>query len=163
MFRLYKVKYEKKPEDLLNLGYDFMPFELVDKENILFKIVKLSKESKAYQMVVNVFNNAKWQEESLIPEAILAYEELGVKWEDFVDEEGNVKKTVIEDEHFIEMYTTWRIEIDMEEDKLVGFTTGDMSFPYTFYNRDILDMFCEDEINKLFEEGLIIIEEAEEE
>ena len=164
MYRVYKVKYEKKPEHLLDLGYDFMPIDIVEKENVLFKIFKMPNDGPAIKLVIGVFNNPDWQENNLnIPGVLGAYEELGIKWEEYADEEGNVKKVVVEDENFIDMFTTWRIEIDMDDDRLLGFTTGDMSFPYTFYNRDILDTFCDDEIDYLFQEGILEIEELKEE
>ena len=56
------------------------------------------------------------------------------------------------------------IEIDLSEngERTLGFTTGDMSFPFTFENRVILDKFCKEEINFLFEKKLIKIVETKE-
>lgn len=163
-FRVYKVKYEKKIEDFLENGYDLMPVEIVEKENIIFKIIKMAYDSDAVKMVISIYNNEEWQKEYLSLEgAEEIYNSLGIFWEDVIDETGKTKRMVKESEDFLEMISTWRIEIDMDGDKMVGFTTGDMSFPYTYYNRSVLDKYCEEEVERLFDLGLIKISEEKEE
>lgn len=161
--RIYKVKYEKRIQDFFQLGYFEMPKEIVKKDDVIFKLKKVEKDSDLVKMVLSIYNEPAWQEQNIINDEILnAYNQVGIFFEEVYDENGEMKKVVVENDELLQMISTWRIEIDFE-DKILGLTTGDMSFPYTFTNKDFIDRFCEEEINELFENGLIKIEEIDEE
>lgn len=158
MIRVYQAKWEKTVQDFLDAGYDLMPEDIVQKENVVFKIMKMPLDGESVKMVLNIYNDPNWQQEYLtMPHAMEAFNELGIYFDEVFDEEGNTKTYVRETDELLEMISTWRIEIDMDGDKVLGFTTGDMSFPFTFENRNILDKFCKEEIDNLFSKSLIKI------
>lgn len=74
----------------------------------------------------------------------------------FYDKKGKI----IYNDDFVEMLTTWFIEID--ETKWIGLTSADQFDTNVFYNKKILDTYCQKEIEKLKEHDLIeefIVEE----
>lgn len=152
----YKIKQEYSPEYLVdNEGFDFLPLEITT-DSVVCKMVKLDYDSNIVQNVIAMYNSEKWQKEVL--DDLLLEEEfkkIGIFFEKFYDEEGNEKREVVQNENFLEMITFWRVEINFSDCNLLYFTTGDMSFPYAFYDKNVLDEYCSSLIDDLKKKGII--------
>lgn len=155
--KFYKIKEDVTSEYLVNNeGFDYLPLEITLDE-IVCKVVKLPYDSLIVKKVIEMYNSPKWQEEVLDKLKLEEeFKKVGIFFENILDEmSGKMKKLVVEDKNFIEMVTTWRLEVNFSDDCLLYFTTSDMSFPFSFYNKDILDTFCKNEIEDLKKKGII--------
>lgn len=154
--KFYKIKDEFSAQYLVeNEGFDYLPLEITTDE-IVCKVVKLPYESEMVQQLVEMYNSKKWQEKVL--DDLLLEEEfkkIGIDFEIFYDEDGNSQRCVVENENFMEMVSVWRLEINFSDSNLLYFTTGDSSFPYSFYGKKILDEYCGDFIKELKGKGII--------
>lgn len=145
--------YEQKKKEALEQNKEFCLEPIEPIVSGCYKIFNVSKGSKAYKMVLDLFNDQKYQKEyrSILQELLDAlnitfYEkELGV---------NNIKILVNEDEHFEEYATLWKLEYDFDDDFLT-FTHLDKTFPFSYYDCEVLKEYCGDLIDVMLENKLI--------
>lgn len=161
---VYRIKENVTMDDFLNNGYDYLTPEMagldIMMEFIVYKEIPQRKLSATTRLVVELLNDEDWQQFNLIPEQEKKFQDLGIEFEDVYSENGNLKKSVVENKALFDFAKKWRIEINFtEEDHWLCLTMGDLTFPWSYYNVNLLDIYCKKEIARLKE--LDLIEEYE--
>lgn len=140
----FRTKYE----------WDNLPANIANGDLIVFKIVQVELESTPAQLVIELLEN----EEFLRATELSGYK-LSDKFEfeDEHDENGNVKKVLKLNDFAIGFATTWRIEAKLGKggDRILCFTAGDMTFPYSYAAKKIIDEYCHDIIETLKNDDII--------
>ena len=160
MAKVYKLKHKVKVEDLSDLGYTQIPGEIVGNDIIVYKGIEIDMNSDLITALISIYNNEEWQK-------IFAYDEdsrqfykdaCGIEFESVFDESGLEKICVVDDGTLREKLSrnAWRIECNMA-DKQIYVTAGIRDELPAFYNKDILDKYVKEEIEKLFEQGYLTI------
>lgn len=144
-FKKFKTQY----------NFDRLPESISGNSKILFKIVKVDFDSDPSKLVLDILNDPKYLK-FLDAQGIKLSDEF--KYETIYDEDGKEKNSLIITDYVKEFCTTWRVEFEYC-DRILEFTTGNMSFPYAFISKRILDKFCSEQIKDLIEDK--IIEEVE--
>lgn len=94
------------------------------------------------------------------------YKSIGLEWENYHDEDGKVKKRIIENESLIDICCSWRLVLDYEsKDKMVGLMTEKFYLPVAYQDANLICNHCENVIEELLKIKLIsiarIVEEDE--
>lgn len=163
MSKVYKLKYKVKDKDLEELGYLEMPIEISGKDKIIYKPISVPEDSQAVRAIIEIYNNKEWQKVFLFDEnSRLYFKEIGIDFEDIYDDSINSTKTVVKEtpELIKKIASDFRIEVEMNKEKWVGFTAGVGDELPGFYNKSVLDQYCPNEIKELFDNGLVVIKEV---
>ena len=126
---VYKLKDNIDLKSLEELGFVFF------KDNLtIIKPIKMSLDSGPVTYLLNsYYDNKDWKEKFYKKEKKALKKELGLEY----DKEGQI----IMSEKFIEMLTTWFIQIDTSDGSWIGVTSGDKFDSYVFYNTKTLDQY----------------------
>ena len=157
---VYKVKKDVKIDDFLNNGYSILSAEMaglpVIMEDIVYKNVTQEKKSDPVKFAISLLNNKDWQDFNFQNNGIEYFKQFGIKFESWYTEEGKLITKVIENKKLYNYVRNWRLEINFtDEDKWVGFTLGDLTFPHCFYSTEALNKYCGEEIKRLLDLGFI--------
>lgn len=145
MTKVYKVTLDEKKFNLLqDNGWIAVP-------PIMGKMFEIEYGGEATDTLVHMFNDKVYQSTLLSNEDIKKYlRKRGIRFR---------KGNLVINEKFKELATKWQITIDANEDGWVGISSIEEYYPYSFHNKDILDKYCEKEINEL--KSLGVLEEIE--
>ena len=145
MTKIYKINLDEKSYNkLLEQGWFAEP-------PVLVKSIEVDKDSDAVKHFAAIINDPIWQEEYMaIPEIKKYFRSQKVSFR---------KGKVIQNEAFFTMARRWQIEIDVNGDKWVGITSNEKFYPPTFFRKDIVEQYCEKELEELKNMG--ILEEIE--
>ena len=143
MATVYKIKENVDLSKLEELGY-----VLFEDTFTAIKVCKQPLDSGPVQYLFNsYYKNKKWQKIIYKKDKKTFKKELNLQY----DKENEP----IMNEKFVEMLTTWFIQIDKSEDKWVGLTSGDKFDSNVFYGKKVLDSYCKNEIELLKQNDLI--------
>lgn len=146
---IYKVKDNIDINEFGKIGYDIFP----QSNDIVFKFVPQPLEGEVVQGSLNgIYNNQKWIKQFYNANKKRVKEAIGLKY--------NKKGEAVLTKRFVEVLTNWRIQIDFE-DRWVGFKSLDPFDNQVFYAKQVLDLYCEEEIKFLLEKGVIETIEVE--
>lgn len=150
MSYIYVLKDGYDLEKLKEIGFDYMPSDIVGKENekIIYKIVEQPIDGECVNELIKFYNKIALK---ICTDKIAkkAHEAMGIKF----TKRKNTYKLYVTDE-LLEMFSLWRIEINLEIGELY-FTISDGNMP-SFYDAElVLDKYCKDEIDLLIANNLI--------
>ena len=163
MEKIYELKPNVSVDDLLEIGFFKLPFEIVGNDLVLAKMITFPREHELVnQAINNVFNNEEWQNIVFNEEGTKEYlESIDILFESYIDENGNEKFLVVENQELIDLICNWRLEFNLsDDDKWLGFTTSDIITNNVYFNINILNNYCLNEINQLLEKDFIQIKEV---
>ena len=157
---VYKIKENVTMEDFLNNGYDYLTPEMagvnIMMEFVVYKEIPQKKNAASTRLVIELFNDENWQRFNLIEENLLKLNSLGIEFEEVYSENGDKHLSVVENKSLFDFAKKWRIEINFtEEEQWLSFTFGDLTFPWSYYNIELLNVYCKKEIERLKELDLI--------
>lgn len=139
--RVYKVKDNVDFNVFGEIGYEIFVGTL-----IIYKVQVIDIDSEPVMiMKKNYYNNKDWQDVYYKAHK-KDYNKIGLKIQN-----GEPKQ----DKNYEMLLTSWRIQINLADDKWLGFKPADPFFIATYYNADILDKYCGEEIKFLKEKDLI--------
>lgn len=141
MNTVYKLKKNFDEEKLKELGYIY----LEDSKDFVKVIEQPLGSGPVQYLLNNYYENKKWRK--------LFYNKNKKEMKDKLKLNYDRKGNIIYNDEFVEMLTTWFIEID--ETNWVGLTSADQFDTNVFYNKKVLDSYCEKEIEILKEHDLI--------
>lgn len=139
---VYKLKKDINLSKLEEIGYT-----LFNNDFTAIKVSKQDLNSGTVQYLMNCYyKNEKWKKDIYKKNKKRFQEEIGLKYD---------KQQIVMNEKFVEMITTWFIQIDKDEEKWIGLTSGDKYDSNVFYNQKILDTYCKEEVELLKKNDLI--------
>lgn len=142
---IYKLKENIDLNKLGELHFDVLPGK---SDLILFKIVTQDFDSEIVQhTLTRLYKNRDWIEQ--------IYNKNKDYLKDYLSLEYDKDYNIIYNSKFKEMICSWRIQIDKADCDWLGFTSMDFNDTTTFYNKNILDKFCKEEIELLKQNDLI--------
>lgn len=142
---IYKVKDETDINEFGKIGYDMMP----DNPYTIFKFIEQPLDGKLAQDALKyIYENPSWKEKIYKKHKDAIRSTLGLRFN------RRTGKAIINDK-FKNILTMWRIEIEMNGDRWVGFTSLDQFDSNVFYGKQVLNEYCKEEIESLKEKGFI--------
>ena len=145
---IYKVK---DNVEINSFSKDFDLFPGTD--NVIFKIVPQPLESEIVQGTLKgIYNNPNWRTQF--------YDKFKDRIKNATGLKYNKRGEAIMNDKFVATLTNWRIQIDFD-DGWIGFTSADLFDQNIYYNKSVLDKFCEEIIQDLLQKDLIEIIEVE--
>lgn len=146
--KVYKIKDNIDINYFGTINYDLFP----NTTSIVFKIIPQPIEGELAQATLkNIYNNPLWKERFYEKYKKRLIQELGLKY-------GKDGKAILS-KKFESILTKWRIQIDFQDDRWVGFTSLDFFDNSVYYNTKVLDKYCHDEIQ--FLKSLDLLEEVD--
>jgi hypothetical protein len=143
MAKVYSLKESFTFEEFEELGYTVFP-----KENKIIKICEQPLNGEAVKSIMKqYYTNPEWKEKFYSNNMVYYAEELGLTY----TKSGKPRMT----KKFKEVLKSWLIQIDLNDDFWVGFTSYDWCDTCVFYGCSVLDKFCAEEIELLKEHNLI--------
>lgn len=141
MEKVYKIKDEFTKDDLVDLGFE--EINSADHE-IYVKVLRQPLESELPQSIINGFyNNPNWKEKIYKPNRVLLEKAMKL----YYDDDGKV----IINKDIEDIVCEWRIQVDLIDDRWLGFTSGDPFDREVFYSTKVLDRYCGDEIQNMLQ------------
>lgn len=146
---VYKVKEDIDQNKFGEIGYEMVP----SPEMQIVKIVEFDYDSELVQTKIkNLYGNPAWKERFYNGDGRkILKRRLGLRY----NPDGTIKKT----EKFVEMITNWVLSIELNGDKMVGFSSLDSGDSSVYCAKTLLDKYFNNEIQLLKDHNLI--EEAE--
>ena len=143
MNTIYKIKEDANLEILKELGY-----EVFNNNNSFLKLVTQPLDGEAPSFMIKYFySNKEWINKVYKKNRTQMQKELGL----YYDENGKIEFN----EQFLSIITSWFIQIDLQDDGWVGFTSADKFDTNVFYGSKVLEKYCFHEIEMLKKYDLI--------
>jgi hypothetical protein len=142
---IYKFKIDTDFNELAKLGWDIIPSEI---DLIFFKTVPQPIDGDLYRyLLINFYKNEEWKDKFYKKNEKEITKNVGVKY----DKNGILKMTPK-----LEMnLRMWRLETNRNDDFWLGLKSADPYDNNYFYSKKLIDKYCEEEVKKLKELGLI--------
>lgn len=142
---VYKIKNDIDINEFGKIGYDIMP----NSSYTVFKFVEQPIDGKLAQDALQyIYENPSWKEKIYKKNKSAIRETLGLRFN------RRTGKAII-NEKFKNVLIMWRIEIEMNGDRWVGFTSLDQFDSNVFYGKQVIDEYCKQEIELLKEKGFV--------
>lgn len=150
---VYKIN-KKCANNLKQLkDWEIAPYEWFHEDNVYYKIIEFDKKSEPVNYLFNVYNSENWQKSIYFGQDMKdAYKEIGIKFRK-VNDKGNLR--IIKNEEAYKFLCNWFLKINFNEENVwLCLTPSDLSIP-EFYNADIIDRYCKEQIKDLLDFNII--------
>ena len=152
----YTVKQGLEKKDCLplleKLGFELLPKEICKIDNpdsIWFKIIEQPRNGDCVNLLINFYNNLA---EKICADkfARRCHAQMGIKFR-----KKNDKYHLVVTDSLREMFSMWRLEINLDDfEPNIYFTISDGNMP-SFYDADlVIEKHCKDVIKELVENGV---------
>ena len=137
-------------------GWDLMPINLTGGQFVAFKEIEIPFEDEFVQGLLGQYDSNAFQEVALKIEHISKYyDRIGFRFDDVYDDSsGKTEKRLRVDDDTKRKLCTWRVEIDLS-DGYIRLSPFDVAFPYSFYNKALLERYAGGIVESLLGKGLI--------
>lgn len=133
-------------------------FPIEDSESFT-KTVSFATDSKIVQALIGYLNNEGWQKNAGIDDENQrnALAEQGLKFEEVFSEDGTKKYEIVIDDSLLNEFSTGYLMFDKDgeyKDMLyIGSATD--SYPFVFFNTEVIDEHIGDIVSAMIDEGYI--------
>lgn len=149
---VYQTKEKCDVEKLKELGFELLPDVVCGFENnkdIYFKIVQQPLDGECVNELIKFYNNIA---EKICSDKFVrkAHAKMGIKFR-----KKKNKYYLLVSNELREMFSLWRIEINLQEDGTnVYFTISDGNMP-RFHAEIVMEKYCKNDIEALVQNGII--------
>ena len=153
MAKIYRFKEDTDFNEIAKIGWDVMPKS--DANLTFFKFLEQPKDSELYNSLLNnYYKNEEWIKRVYNKNKKEIINAIGLKYN---------KNGIMKMNEKIEMVLTmWRLETEAADDFWICLKSADPFDRHHYYNKEVIDKYCAEEIKKLNELGLIEEIEVEE-
>ena len=137
-------------------GWDIMPINLTGGNVVVFKDIRIPFADELVQQLIKQYESPDWQKHAMgIKSFADYYGKIGYTFSRVhnADTGEKVIRMDMTDEAR-EHLSSWRVELDFT-DGYLRISPFDITFPYSFYNRKMLDKYASDIIESAKERKLI--------
>jgi len=124
-------------------GWDIMPINLTGGNVIVFKDIKIPFTDPMVQELIKQYETPDWQKYAMGNKQFADYyEKIGYRFSEIHNADTGSKRYEMKlTDEAREHLSTWRVEMDFS-DGYLRISPFDITFPYSFYNKKLLDRYA---------------------